>query len=1023
MIHSTWNIVPFYLMALPILTHQFEFLDQGYAPIFSETLTTSLTLNWQVDYEGRTVHFEVEHAFDQGGSESDWIAIGFSDHGELPKADLCLTMMDWNGDLSMHDVNVDELTQVHLDHDQNCLDFNHKLFDDGLIYGFSRSFDTCDPQDYIIEDGTTHVIWALDRGPIESIKGITLDSVPNGMIRTRLLKVPDVPPLPMDEQSLDFFHEIEIPSDDTTYWCSMHRLPPELIQKHHVVQYEPIKTAGNEHILHHMEVFHCDAPPDEEFPLWQGPCGADDAPPQLQKCKKVLAAWAIGAGPFTYPENAGLAIGGPDFNPYVMLEVHYNNENMEAGHQDQSGMRLHVTDQLRAYDAGIMELGLIYTDRMAIPPQMTEFPLSGHCLPSCTAEGFPDQGITVFGSQLHTHGTGVRVATLHVRDGHQLPDLNRDNHYSTHFQEIRALHDPVQVLPGDGLINRCWHNTMTRTNATLGGYGFRDEMCLNYIHYYPKIELEICKSSVDRTALEDYFRYLNEVEDQPTSAFKNVSENYHTIEWTPRRSLDLENFYSKAPIEMQCQGGNGLPLPGNSWKNMKIMDIEDPLPIQPRECQDIIQSKRFLGANYRPKRFLGANTRYNKRMGFNPKMVAIYRERMQDQETRRRRGLRSKKETASNLGLSNLRFDLFNRFFKRSGSPMNEMRKRAGQSFNEMKRAPTGIRMRKADTKNMVRMRKNAEQGESVNINSLMQDPEFSKRLWSTRMKKNSLHQNRFNDLERGLRQAFSVIKPRDEKRVFGKIRLRDFERAEANARQRRRRQEPSKKDYSLGLSHNILDNPYVNYGKRSSRNEHFNQLSSDLNDALNLFNSKRASLRPDSFTGLENSLHEAYGMLNNPSNPNNPIRRADKRSSKEERLNDLESNLSETLNLLNGPGWKSVKGKRSSANGLRFSKLNQEVDDLLTAFGQKKRGKRSSPISNRELDELESKLRDAFTLLNNMETDDNQFRKRFGKRTQPESLNDDYEEEYEKLYESETWPDYPTWGLDRRKKGLGSVV
>ena len=77
-----------------------------------------------------------------------------------------------------------------------------------------------------------------------------------------------------------------------------------------------------------MEVFHCDGAPDEEFPLWQGPCGSDEAPEELTKCKKVLAAWAIGAGPFTYPEEAGLAIGGSDFNPYVMLEVHYNNQVM-----------------------------------------------------------------------------------------------------------------------------------------------------------------------------------------------------------------------------------------------------------------------------------------------------------------------------------------------------------------------------------------------------------------------------------------------------------------------------------------------------------------------------------------------------------------------------------------------------------------------------------------------------------------------------------------------------------------------
>lgn len=30
-------------------------------------------------------------------------------------------------------------------------------------------------------------------------------------------------------------------------------------------------------------------------------------------------------------QEAGLPIGGPDFNPYVMLEVHYNNPPLRGG--------------------------------------------------------------------------------------------------------------------------------------------------------------------------------------------------------------------------------------------------------------------------------------------------------------------------------------------------------------------------------------------------------------------------------------------------------------------------------------------------------------------------------------------------------------------------------------------------------------------------------------------------------------------------------------------------------------------
>ena len=70
-----------------------------------------------------------------------------------------------------------------------------------------------------------------------------------------------------------------------------------------------------------------------------------------------------------------------------------------------------------------------------------------HCVDCTCTQGIPAGGVFVFGSQLHTHLTGVRVVTRHVRAGRELAELNRDNHYSTHFQEIRRLKQPVHVLP------------------------------------------------------------------------------------------------------------------------------------------------------------------------------------------------------------------------------------------------------------------------------------------------------------------------------------------------------------------------------------------------------------------------------------------------------------------------------------------------------------------------------------------------------------------------------------------------
>lgn len=36
-------------------------------------------------------------------------------------------------------------------------------------------------------------------------------------------------------------------------------------------------------------------------------------------------------------------------------------------------------------DAGVIELGLEYTDKMAIPPRQEQFSITGYCVTECTA--------------------------------------------------------------------------------------------------------------------------------------------------------------------------------------------------------------------------------------------------------------------------------------------------------------------------------------------------------------------------------------------------------------------------------------------------------------------------------------------------------------------------------------------------------------------------------------------------------------------------------------------------------------
>ena len=61
------------------------------------------------------------------------------------------------------------------------------------------------------------------------------------------------------------------------------------------LQYEPIISADSEHVVHHMELFHCQTDADTHVPLYNGPGQAEGKPPELEVCRQVIGAWAMGA--------------------------------------------------------------------------------------------------------------------------------------------------------------------------------------------------------------------------------------------------------------------------------------------------------------------------------------------------------------------------------------------------------------------------------------------------------------------------------------------------------------------------------------------------------------------------------------------------------------------------------------------------------------------------------------------------------------------------------------------------------
>lgn len=87
-----------------------------------------------------------------------------------------------------------------------------------------------------------------------------------------------------------------------------------------------------------------------------------------------------------------------------------------------------------------------------------------------------------------------------------LSNLNQPN--TLHYINLR-LFCKRSYVQGDSLVTTCVYDTSARDKVTLGGLGITDEMCVNYIHYFPKTDLEVCKSSVDSASLSAYFDWLN----------------------------------------------------------------------------------------------------------------------------------------------------------------------------------------------------------------------------------------------------------------------------------------------------------------------------------------------------------------------------------------------------------------------------------------------------------------------------------------------------------------------------------
>lgn len=84
------------------------------------------------------------------------------------------------------------------------------------------------------------MIWARGFGPLYKVEGmnISTSNKNKGMARVQLLKNTQIDDeLPKDATYVDVLADnVHVPGNETTYWCHIHKLPNELLNKHHVLR-------------------------------------------------------------------------------------------------------------------------------------------------------------------------------------------------------------------------------------------------------------------------------------------------------------------------------------------------------------------------------------------------------------------------------------------------------------------------------------------------------------------------------------------------------------------------------------------------------------------------------------------------------------------------------------------------------------------------------------------------------------------------------------------------------------------
>lgn len=268
--------------------------------------------------------------------------------------------------------------------------------------------------------------------------------------------------------------QTDVPAKETTYICQVLDLPTD--KDYHLVAVEPY--IDNINVMHHIVAYGCTDKANITADKYQpNECFMT----RPEGCDDIIAMWAVGSNGLCYHPNAGFRIGKTGYQKMYM-EMHWNNPMQMDSYTDGSGLILHLTPNLKPYDAGMIMIG---QSHLIIPPGREKYTVNGTCSSECTQKRITDS-IYIVGALNHMHYLGSSALSQMITSENKVIELARDDHYSYDSPMYYIYDEPLLMEGGSELQLFCDFKSTSRSRTTFSGQSTSDEMCYAFLMYYPK---------------------------------------------------------------------------------------------------------------------------------------------------------------------------------------------------------------------------------------------------------------------------------------------------------------------------------------------------------------------------------------------------------------------------------------------------------------------------------------------------------------------------------------------------------